>query len=135
MTYHVASAHLDILAVPATESQVCSAGIDTQHFMRCAVVMRKGIDTISPQVRPIVLRETQFKNGRRIFGVGCDYLSIKQQGKGTIWENTIVFEIQLLRLDKILLLDHGPHPSINGNARGVDAGLNDSEISLEFIAQ
>jgi len=36
---HIASARLDILAVLATDSQVCNAGINAQHFMRRAVVM------------------------------------------------------------------------------------------------
>ena len=41
-----------------------------------------------------------------IFGVRCDCLVIEQQGKGTIWENAVVLEIQLLRLNEVVLLDH-----------------------------
>ena len=90
--YHVASLHLEVLPVLATESQSCRAGINTQHFMRCAVVMRKGIDTVSPRVGPVILGKTFFKNGRRIFGVRRDCMPIKQQGKGTVRENAVVFK-------------------------------------------
>mgnify|MGYP003693543239 CR=1 FL=1 len=102
--YHVAGVHLDILAVLATEAKSGSTGINAQHFMRGAVIMRKGIDSVSPRVGPVVLGETFFKNGRRIFGLRCDCLVIEQQGKGTIWENTVVFEIQLLRLNEDLVV-------------------------------
>src|SRR2546423_1096339 len=104
--YHIARMHLDVLAMLAAESQSGSARINTEHFMRRAVIMRKGIDSVSPRVGPIVFGKTLFENGRRIFGIGCDCLPIKQQRKGTIWENTAVFEIQLLGLNKIVLLSH-----------------------------
>ena len=104
--YHIARMHLDVLAMLAAESQSGSARINTEHFMRRAVIMGKGIDSVSPRVGPIVFGKTLFENGRRIFGIGCDCLPIKQQRKGTIWENTVVFEIQLLGLNKIVLLSH-----------------------------
>src|SRR5205823_173536 len=103
---HIARMHLDVLAMLTTESQSGSARINTEHFMRRAVIMRKGIDSVSPRVGPVVFGKTLFENGRRIFGIGCDCLPIKQQRKGTIWENTVVFEIQLLGLNKIVLLSH-----------------------------
>ena len=103
--YHVASVHLDILAVLATEAKSGTTRINAQHFMRRAVIMRKGINSVSPRVGPVVLGETFFKNGRRILGLGCDCLVIKQQGQGTIWENAVVLEIQLGRLNEILLWD------------------------------
>ena len=62
--YHVASVHLDVLAVLATEAKSGSARINAQHFMRRAVIMGKGIDSVSPRVGPVVLGETLFKNGR-----------------------------------------------------------------------
>src|SRR5438874_8664090 len=91
--YHIAGMHLDVLAMLATESQSGSARINTQHFMRRAVIMRKGIDSVSPRVGPIVLGETPFENRSRIFGVSYDRVSIGQQGQGTIWKNTVVLEI------------------------------------------
>src|SRR5882762_619595 len=108
---HVSRIHLDVLAVLAPESQSGSARIHTQHFMRRAVIMGKGIDTVSPRVGPVVLSKTLLENRSGIFGVGPDRASIEQQGQGTIWENTIVLEIQLLRLNKILLLDHKRYSS------------------------
>jgi hypothetical protein len=68
--------------------------------------MGKGINTVSPPVGPVTLGETLLENRSGIFGVGRDRVSIEQQGQGTIWENTVVLEIQLLRLNKILLSDH-----------------------------
>jgi hypothetical protein len=103
---HIAGAHLDVLATFAAESQSRCARIDAKHFMRRAMVMRKGIDSVSPRVGPVVLGETFFKNGRRIFGLRCDCLVLEQQGKGTIWENAVILEIQLLRLNEVVLLDH-----------------------------
>ena len=91
--YHVASTHVHILAVLATQSQSGSARINTQHFMRRAVIMGKGIDTVSPRVGPVILCKTLLENRSRIFGVVRDRVSIDQQGQGTIWKNTVVFEI------------------------------------------
>src|SRR4029077_9941632 len=103
---HIAGAQVDVPATFAAESQTRRAGIDAKHFMRRAMVMRKEIDSVSPRVGPVVLGETFFKNGRRIFGLRCDCLVIEQQGEGTIWENAVVLEIQLLRLNEVVLLDH-----------------------------
>src|SRR2546429_420419 len=38
---HIASMHLDILAVLAAEAQSCNATINTKHFMRGAVITAK----------------------------------------------------------------------------------------------
>ena len=68
--YHVASMHLDILAVPATKAKSGGTRINAQHFMRGAVIMRKGINSVSPRVGPVILGETllEFRSGT--FGVG-----------------------------------------------------------------
>src|SRR5437870_1025807 len=58
----VAGADLDGLAVLAAESQLCSAIIDTQHFVRRAVIMSKGIDAVSPGVSPVILNECALEN-------------------------------------------------------------------------
>ena len=42
----VAGADLDGLAVLAAESQSCGATIDTERFVRRAVIMSKGIDAV-----------------------------------------------------------------------------------------
>jgi hypothetical protein len=68
--------------------------------------MGKGIDTVSPRIGPVILCKTLLENRSRIFGVGRDRVSIDQQGQGTIWENTVVFETQLLGLNEILLSNH-----------------------------
>ena len=60
--------------------------------MRRAVVMRKGIDSVSPRVGPVVLGKTLFKNGRRIFGIRYNCPPIEQQGKNTVWENAVALE-------------------------------------------
>src|SRR4029077_5875982 len=90
---HIASMHLDALAVLAAQSQSGSARINTQHFVRRTVIMRKGIDTVAPRVGPVVLGKTLLENRTGIFGVGPDRVSIEQQGQGTIWKNTVVVEI------------------------------------------
>src|SRR5437762_13601973 len=89
---HIARLHLDVLAVLAAESQSRSARINTQHLMGRAEIMRKGIDTDSPRVGPVVPDKTLLEKRSRIFGVDRDRVSIDKQGEGTIWENTIVFE-------------------------------------------
>src|SRR6266550_4274519 len=104
--YHVARVHLNILAAFAAQAQSRRAGINTKHFMRGAVIMGEGINSVSPRVGPVVLGETFFKNGRWIFGIRCNCPPIEQQGKGTIWENAVVLERELLRLNEVLLLDH-----------------------------
>ena len=76
--YHVASVHLDIFAVLATEAKSGSTRINAQHFMRRAVIMGKGIDSVSPRVGPVVLGKTLFKNGRRIFGIRYNCPLIEQ---------------------------------------------------------
>src|SRR5437764_15198536 len=123
--------HLDVLAMLAAESQSGSARINTQHFVRRAVIMRKGIDSVSPRVGPIVFGETLFENRSRIFGVSYDRVSIGQQGQGTIWKNTVVLEIELLRLNEISLLDH---KGCFCNARNVVFGLSGGGIVTEAMS-
>src|SRR5262249_41187743 len=94
--YHIASLHVDVLAILSAGSQLCSTRINAQHFMRCAVIMSEGIDSIAPRIGPVILGKAFFENRRRIFRVRSKRLSIKQQGKGIIWEDTVVFEIQLV---------------------------------------
>jgi len=48
----VAGASLYGLAVLAAESQSCGATIDTERFVRRAVIMSKGIDAVAPGVAP-----------------------------------------------------------------------------------
>ena len=76
--YHVASVHLDILAVFATEAKSGSTRINAQHFMRRAVVMRKGINSVSPRVGPVVLGKTLFESRGRIVPAGRNRLRKKQ---------------------------------------------------------
>src|SRR5207248_7522786 len=121
--------HLDVLAMLAAESKSGSARINTQHFMRRAVIMRKGIDSVSPRVGPVVTGKTLFENRTRIFGVGRDRVSIDQQGQATIWENTVVVKIQLLRLNEILLLDH-KGCLCSHNARKGEGGRGRSKIVI-----
>ena len=61
----VAGPELDGLAVLAAESQSCGAIIDTERFVRRAVIMSKGIDAVSPGVAPIVLSESALKTEAR----------------------------------------------------------------------
>src|SRR4029453_430150 len=69
----VSRAHLDGLPVlVAAESQRCRAMIDTEHFMRCAVIMSKGIDAVSPRVAPIILSESSFESRGATLRVRCD---------------------------------------------------------------
>lgn len=76
--YHVASVYLDILAVPATEPKSGSTGINAQHFMRGAVIMGEGINSVSPRVGPVVLGKTLFENGGRVFGIRYNCPLIEQ---------------------------------------------------------
>ena len=68
--------------------------------------MRKGIDTVSPRIGPIVLGKTLFKNRRRIFVLRYECLVVEQQRQHAIWENSVVLETELFRLNKVSLLDH-----------------------------
>ena len=126
---HIASMHLDVLAVLAAESESGSARINTEHFMRRAVIMGKGINTVSPRVGPVTLGETLLENRSGIFGVGRDRVSIEQQGQGTIWEKTVVLEIQLLRLNKILLSDHRAILLVKCNEKEARVGPGGSKLS------
>ena len=87
------------------QAQSRRAGINTKHFMRRAVVMRKGIDSVSPRVGPVVLGKTLFKNGRRIFGIRYNCPTIEQQGKNTVWENAVALENDC-RLNEVVLFDN-----------------------------
>src|SRR6266699_5527566 len=65
----VAGADLDRLTVLAAESHFCSTTIDTERFVRRAVIMSKGIDAVPPRVAPIVLGESALENGSAILRV------------------------------------------------------------------
>src|SRR5205809_774131 len=73
----VTGADLDGLAVLATKSQSCGAIIDTERFVRRAVIMSKGIDAVPPGVAPIVLSESALEDGRAILRVRRDCRSIQ----------------------------------------------------------
>jgi hypothetical protein len=62
--YYIASLHFDVLAVLAAESKICCARINTQHFVRTAVIMRKAVDSVSPRIGPVILREKFFESRR-----------------------------------------------------------------------
>ena len=47
--------HLDVAAVLAADPQGRSTAINSQGFMRGAVIMSEGIDAVSPRVGPVVL--------------------------------------------------------------------------------
>ena len=65
----VAGADLDGLPVFSTESQLSRAIIDTERFVRCAVIMSKRIHAVSPGVAPIILSESPLKDGSAILRV------------------------------------------------------------------
>src|SRR5262249_2543967 len=50
---HVPGIHLDVAAALAAESQCRRTAINSKRFMRCAVVMSKGINAVSPRVGPV----------------------------------------------------------------------------------
>src|SRR5438876_1667062 len=102
----VAGADLDGLAVLAAESNSCGANIDTERFVRRAVIMSKGIDAVSPGVAPIVLRESALENGSAILRVRRDCRSIQQHRQNAARIDAVVLKVQLLRLDDLLLLSH-----------------------------
>src|SRR4051794_13988201 len=58
----VTGADLDGLPVLSAKSQFCRPMIDTEHFMRCAMIVSKGIDAVSPRIPPIVLSESALEN-------------------------------------------------------------------------
>src|SRR4030095_1791553 len=93
--------------------------------------MRQGIDSVSPRIGPVILGKTLFESRRWIFRVGSKRLPIKQQRKGTTWENTVVVEIQLLRLNEVLLLDHIEFLPVKYNEREV--GIGPGQIVPEAI--
>ena len=45
---HIAGMNLDVLSVLAADPQGCTAAIDSQRFMRRAVIMSQGINAVSP---------------------------------------------------------------------------------------
>ena len=101
---HVPSIHLDIAAVLAANSQSRSATINSERFVRCAVVMRKGIDAVSPRVGPVVFRKALFDNGSAIFRLRCERVPIDQQRQVAVWENVVVLKSELLRFNQIPLV-------------------------------
>ncbi len=112
----IAGADLDGLAVLAAESQSCGANIDTERFVRCAVIMSKGIDAVPPGVAPIVLSESALENRSAILRVRRDCRSIQQHRQNAARINAVVLKVQLLRLDDLLLLSHRENThEVHGN--------------------
>jgi len=103
---HVPGIHLDVAAVLAADSQGRSATINSQRFMRGAVIMSEGIDAVSPRVGPVVLRKALFNNGSAI-RLRCERLSIDQQRQDAVWENAVVLKTELFRRDEFLLFNRG----------------------------
>ena len=104
---HIAGTHLNGFAMLAAESQSCRAMINTEHFVRCAVIMSKGIDAVSPRIAPIILRKALLNSRSAISYLRFECLPIQQYRKDAIRENAVVFEAELLRLNEFLLSNHG----------------------------
>ena len=104
---HVPGIHLDVAAVLAADSQGRSSTINSQRFMRGAVIMSEGIDAVSPRVGPVVLRKALFDNGSAICRVSCECLPINQQRQVAVWENVVVLKTELLRRNEFLLFNCG----------------------------
>ena len=104
---HVPGIHLDVAAVLAADSQGRSTTINSQRFMRGAVIMSEGIDAVSPRVGPVVLSKALFNNGSAIPGVSCECLPINQQRQVAVWENAVVLKTELLRRNEFLLFNCG----------------------------
>jgi len=73
---HIAGMHLDISAVLAAKLQSCSAIKNPKHLMRRAVIVGKGIDTVSPRICPVVLGKTLFNKRSAISRIVCECLPI-----------------------------------------------------------
>ena len=116
---HVPGMHLDVPAVLAAESQCRKTTINSKRFMRGAVIMSKGINTVSPRVGPIVLSKALFNNRRAIFRLRCECLPINQQRQVAVRESAVVLEPELLRLNEFFLFNHA------------EAVRNDTAISRE----
>ena len=101
----VAGVHLDVAALLGADSQGRSTTINAKRFMRGAVIMSKGIDTVSPRIGPIVLRKALFNNGSAIFHLRCECLPINQQRQAAVWENAVVLKTELLRGNEFLLFN------------------------------
>ena len=103
----VSGIHLDVTAMLAADSQGRSTTIDSQRFMRCAVIMRERINAVSPRVSPVVLRKELFNNGSAILRFRCECLPINQQRQVAVWENAVVLKTEPLRQDEFLLFNCG----------------------------
>jgi hypothetical protein len=104
---HIPGMQVDVLAVLAADSQGRSTAINRKRFMRCAVIMSKGIDAVLPRVGPIVLSQALFNDGRAIFRFGRERMSINQQRQVAVWENAVVLKTELLRHNEFLLSNGG----------------------------
>ena len=60
------------------EANFCSAAVNAEHFVGCAVVMMEAVDTVAPGAAPAVGPEERFYSGRRIL-VGQVQSSLVQQ--------------------------------------------------------
>jgi len=101
---HIPSIHLDIAAALAANSQSRSATINSERFVRCAVVMSEGIDAVSPRVGPVVFRKAWFDNGSAIFRLRCEGVPIDQQRQVAVWENAVLLKSELLRFNQTPLV-------------------------------
>src|SRR5262245_27401986 len=68
----VAGRDFNGFTVLTTQAHFCTAIIDTEHFVRRAVIMSKRIDAVSPRIPPIVLSESALEDRSAILRVYCD---------------------------------------------------------------
>src|SRR5262245_28493007 len=120
---------MDVLAILATESQVCSPRINAQHFMRSAVIVRKGINTVSPRVGPVILGKAFLENRRRIFRVGEQVPADKITRVGDYLGKYRRLRNSIALVERHLVVGSLVAFSIKGNERRVEAGLVGARFS------
>jgi len=103
---YVAGLHIQIPAALTANFQCRGATVDTENLMRGAVIMSKGIHTVSPRITPVIVSEAFLKKGSGIVTVGGECVPVHQQWQHAVWKNAVVFKPELLRLNK-LSRDHG----------------------------
>src|SRR5438552_7146894 len=106
---YVAEVYIQIPAMLAAQSQCRDATVNTENFMRGAVIMSKGIHAVSPRITPVVVSEAFLKKPSGIPAIGPQCFPIDQQRQQAIWENAVVIKPKLLRLDDLLFLSHRIH--------------------------
>src|SRR5262249_10119489 len=75
--HNISGATHDDLPAFSAEWQFCSAIIYSEHFVRCAVIMSKGIHAVSPGISPVVLSKSALENRRAILRVHGDRAPIQ----------------------------------------------------------